>query len=221
MAEALAERETAEFVWHGQTFVLFGDRAAFLPAESMLLVADLHWGKDETFRRYGVPLPGGLLDAELVRLRELLERSGARQLVVLGDLVHHAAGVTLDVIDEVARWRQSIDATIGLVRGNHDTCLRGLPADWHMDDLGEELEVSGFSLRHDPVAEDGRRVIGGHLHPTVRVGRGQHRTKLPCFIFGPSVCVLPAFTHFAGGGPTRPSASDRVFACVEGSVVEV
>ena len=71
---------------------LLPGRAAFLPATSTLLVADVHIGKAASFRRLGVPVPAGTTAANLVRLDGLLARWPVRRLVVLGDLLHAASG---------------------------------------------------------------------------------------------------------------------------------
>ncbi|MEE7547733.1 hypothetical protein HF319_12415, partial [Xanthomonas sp. Kuri4-1] len=43
----------------GETVELLGDRALYRPARRALLIADLHLGKADVFRRAGIGLPAG------------------------------------------------------------------------------------------------------------------------------------------------------------------
>ena len=69
---------------------LLPQRAAYLVDAGLLLVADLHLGKAQSFRRLGVPVPQGTTSASLARLDEALASTGARGIVFLGDLIHSA-----------------------------------------------------------------------------------------------------------------------------------
>ena len=74
----------------GAAIGLLAERAAYLPNERTLLVADVHIGKAASFRGLGVPVPAGTTEGTLARLSAALERSGAKSLIVLGDLIHSA-----------------------------------------------------------------------------------------------------------------------------------
>lgn len=134
----------------GTTAELLPERALWLPGHRVLLLADLHWGKDHAFRAHGIPLPGGLLHDELNRLHDLMQRLSPDHVYLLGDLVHSRAGVTPEVIDEVARWRSQTTIPMTLVRGNHDRHLPSLPASWHMHDSADPIVLGPFLLVHDP-----------------------------------------------------------------------
>ncbi|RBB99100.1 phosphoesterase, partial [Xanthomonas oryzae pv. oryzae] len=43
----------------GETVELLGERALYRPAHRALLIADLHLGKADVFRRAGIGLPAG------------------------------------------------------------------------------------------------------------------------------------------------------------------
>lgn len=183
-------------------------------------VADLHWGKEASFRAHGVPLPGGMLAEGLARLSALVARSACRRLVVLGDLVHDRAGLTEAVVDQVAAWRAAhADLSVALVRGNHDRWAPELPAAWGVEELGASHDDGPFHLVHDPEpGAHARYTLGGHLHPVVALGGRADRLTLPCFLLGPTHGVLPAFNTFTRGA--RVSRRDgRVFVVADGEVV--
>src|SRR6478752_4639680 len=98
------------------------ERALYWQREGALIIADLHWGKAATFRAAGVPLPPGTTTDDLARLDRALARTGARRLILLGDLFHARAGRhAAATLVTVAAWRSahpSLDVL--LVRGNHD-----------------------------------------------------------------------------------------------------
>jgi uncharacterized protein len=73
----------------------------------------------------------------------------------------------------------------------------------------------------DDVAAAGY-ALGGHLHPTVRVGgRARESLRLRCFWFGARSAVLPAFGDFTGGAPFGRRDGDRVFGIAGDRVIEI
>ncbi len=206
----------------GQPLRLLPQRAAFLPGPGLLLVADLHLGKAQSFRRLGVPVPQGTTTATLARLDAALAATGARGIVFLGDLIHSARSKAPATWAAVARWRERHAALpLHLVRGNHDRHAGDPPAAWRIETVDEPWPVwPGLALAHHPVAVTGAYVLAGHLHPAVVVGgRAHDRLRLPCFHFGAHVGVLPAFGAFTGTHPVVRTAGDRVYAVHDAGVV--
>ena len=200
----------------GQPLVLLPERAAFLPEASTLLVADAHFGKAQTFRRQGVPVPAGTTSGNLARLSELLSRTGARALIFLGDLLHAREARAPGLAEAFGAWRaQHVQVAMTLVRGNHDDRAGDPPPHWGIGVVDEPLELGSFALRHHPEPEPGRYVLAGHLHPAARVGQGPDRLRLPCFHFAAEVGVLPAFGGFTGMHPVRPRPGDRLFVIAD------
>jgi metallophosphoesterase superfamily enzyme len=68
----------------------------------------------------------------------------------------------------------------------------------------------------------GKYNLSGHIHPGVHLeGIARQSMTLPCFYFGKSVGLLPAFGLFTGLARIRPKAGDKVFVIAKGKVVEV
>ena len=181
--------------------MLFADRALFWPRESALLIADLHLGKADTFRKAGIALPSGGTRHDLDRLSVLIERTRANRLIVLGDMLHASA--------KTKRWRETWDAwradnaalRIDVIAGNHDRALgnAGLDIEHH----ARALAIAPFVLRHVPDETPGAHVISGHIHPVVRLPRIAGRW--PAFVLGDAQTILPSFSAFTGGGEIDPS----------------
>ncbi|MBM4365458.1 MAG: ligase-associated DNA damage response endonuclease PdeM [Deltaproteobacteria bacterium] len=196
-----------------ESVVLHPDRA--LVWRETVVVADVHLGKGDSFRARGLPLPAGELEDDLVRLGALLAATGARRLVVIGDLVHGTLAPA--TVARVTQWREATRAEWLLVRGNHDR--HGVPADWGVDIVDEVLVDGPFAFVHEPAAVAGSFTWSGHLHPTVAIRGTADRLRFPAFLVGASLGVLPAFTRFSGGPVIRGEAGWRRFACAPGEVL--
>ena len=192
---------------------LLRQRAVFLPVEGLLLVADLHLGKAQSFRRLGVPVPSGTTADALARLDACLDATGACGIVFLGDLIHAARSRSPATWDAVARWRaRHAGLALTLVRGNHDRHAGDPPPEWRIDCVEEPLRLGPLALAHHPHPVPGAYVLAGHVHPAAWLGgRARDRLRLPCFHFGPEVGVLPAFGAFTGAHVMPRAPGDRVF----------
>ena len=128
----------------GERVALRGDGTLFWPRHGLLAVDDVHLGKTESYRAHGVALPDGVMHDDLVRLAAAVEDTGARRLVVIGDLIHDAAGVTGVVRESLLRWRQTIPCVLDLVLGNHDRRLKVLPEEWQLAIHDPCLRIAPF-----------------------------------------------------------------------------
>lgn len=210
--------------WAGHRIELHSDRAAYLPEAGTLVVADIHLGKPAAFRSAGVPVPEGTTEADLRRLGALLECTGARRLVILGDLLHARAGREPETLNRVTQWRgERAGLEIVLVRGNHDRRAGDPPEAWQVTTLDAYAPLPGLLCRHEPEEAEGVAVLAGHLHPAVTIrGKGcDAGLRAPCFWLSPRVATLPAFGSFTGSASVRPRRGDRVFALGDGEVIEV
>lgn len=210
----------------GQPAVLMPERTLHLPDLDLLLAADLHLGKAETYRSLGVPMPEGIAEESLERLEQAISRCGASRLTILGDLVHCEEGMEDPIIDLFARWRRRMTTPISLIGGNHDADV-SIPRSWGIDDDGDQREAGPFLLRHHPrpsneaPSDDAPFILAGHLHPVLSIGDGARRVLAHAFLLDARQMVLPAFTPFARGARVRsdPDRERRVFAIAEGRVV--
>ncbi|MDM9560111.1 ligase-associated DNA damage response endonuclease PdeM [Bordetella petrii] len=202
----------------GEPVALMGERALYWPARGRLVIADLHLGKGHVFRRAGIAVPGGATQDDLRRLARLVAATAARELWIVGDVLHGPASQA-GWRDRWARWRQEhAGLDVAVLNGNHDRALRG--AALGVRQLGEAWDDGPFLFRHLPHADPrGRHVIAGHVHPKVRLP-GVPRSW-PAFWLRPGVTVLPAFADFSGGHLVDPGPDGAAVACVEGAAVPI
>lgn len=216
----------------GERLALLRERAAWWARTRTLFVADVHIGKPAAFRAWGAPVPEEVTRRDLARLASLVSDLRPARLVVLGDLLHAAAGMTEETVSGLRAWRDEIgDLEVVLVRGNHD---RKVAPGWGSELGVRETEpgaaLEGVRLLHDPAEFDGRGpALAGHLHPGValRPGDGGKGAGLRAACFwareegATSLLILPAFGTFTGAMPIRAREGDRVFAVGPSQVIEV
>jgi len=205
----------------GCTLRLLAQRALFLPEHGLLLVADAHIGKAVSFRKLGVPVPGGTTSETLARLDEAIDATGARHVMFLGDLLHSARSRAASTWAAVGAWRERrANLELTLIRGNHDSHAGDPPPEWRVRCIDGPLRLGGLALAHHPDPVPGAYVLAGHVHPAAVVGgrRAHDSLRLPCFLFGETVGVLPAFGAFTGMHVLPRGPDDRVYVIVGDTV---
>lgn len=201
---------------------LLADRAIHWPARDTLIVADVHLGKDASFRMAGLAVPAGNSAKDLGRLSTLLAATGAKRLVVLGDLVHNRSSHQAELATAFSAWRDlQADLEVLLIRGNHDRHAGATPENWRIQTVNEPFEDGPLTLAHyaQPM---GRPHLCGHLHPVVSVRDfDRSAVSLPCFVIDPACLTLPAFGSFTGGLKMERLPDRRIVAATGSSVVAV
>ena len=195
----------------GEQVRLLGERALYWPAREALLIADLHLGKADLFRRAGIGLPSGGTGDDLERLTRLVAERPVRTLWILGDVLHGPAHRAAWYRQWQAWREQHPQLEIGAVAGNHD---RVLPK----ADLGITLLGEGpFLLRHDPQPHPTLHVLCGHLHPLARLPGMQRRW--PAFWLRERLTVLPAYSRFTAGIAPVLGIGEQLVACVDADAI--
>lgn len=199
----------------GEQVVLLGARALYWPARHALLIADLHLGKADVFRRAGIGLPSGVTGDDLQRLSALFARHDVRTLWILGDVLHGAVHRAA-WYRQWQGWREQHAAVqVGALAGNHD---RALPkADLGIELLGEQLQAGPFLLRHDPEPHTSLHVLCGHIHPLAKLP-GMTR-RWPAFWLRERLTVLPSWSRFTAGIAPVLEPGERLVACVEDTAI--
>ena len=187
----------------GHAMQLVDGRALFWPAQSALLVADLHLEKGSWYAARGSMLPPYDSRATLERLTALAAATGARRVIALGDNFHDDEGAgRLDpdsraLLEELARTRDLVWIT-----GNHDEHLpHGFGAA-----ILPELVLGGITLRHEAREGEMGHEVSGHYHPKLRIRVRNRHIARPCAVLarqatpdGAQRLILPAFGAYTGG----------------------
>ncbi|SDP98629.1 ligase-associated DNA damage response endonuclease PdeM [Ectopseudomonas guguanensis] len=204
----------------GAELWLLADKAIWWPQQQALLIADIHIGKAAAYRALGQPVPQGTTAANLQRLDALLQRFDCRQLIFLGDFLHAPGSRTPATLAALAEWRERhAELAMTLVRGNHDKRAGDPPEGLRIAVVEEPLLLGPFALQHEPLAHASHHVLAGHLHPAYSLrGRGRQRLRLPCFVLGDEVSLLPAFGSFTGSMTFRAEPDQRIVVVGDGGI---
>lgn len=196
----------------GEPLMLLPQKAVYWPREGLLAIADIHFGKAAAFRSFGIPVPRGTTTENLDALDALIDATGARHVLFLGDFLHaraaHAAGTQAAMLAWRARRR---DLVLTLVRGNHDKHAGDPAAALGIDLVDEPYTLGPFSFCHHPDLDASGYVLAGHVHPAYVLATRFDAVRLPCFLAGPARMILPSFGSFTGGYTVRPEPGERVF----------
>ncbi len=209
-----AAAATGDFLWRGHRLELLAEKVLWDPQQGLLLLADLHLGKAESFQCQGIPLPSDGDAATLNALLAVAHRLRPRQVVVLGDLIHSRLGLTQELRQKLAALPSLLGCPLRLIGGNHErgSWLEGLIQE-------PSLALGPLWLSHAPEPRAGRLNVCGHRHPVALVGRGPDLLRLPCFAYDPVLeqLVLPAFGALTGGHPC--TGGEALWLVADGAVM--
>ncbi|MCT0217900.1 ligase-associated DNA damage response endonuclease PdeM [Synechococcus sp. CS-1329] len=211
--------DRAPFHWRGQRLELLAAKALWDPQQQLLLLADLHLGKAETFQSHGIALPSDGDAGTLNALLALAHRWRPREVVVLGDLIHSRIGLTAELRQKLRALPQLLGCPLRLIGGNHErgSWIEGLPQ--------EPATARGpLWLSHGPEDQPPPETtellhICGHLHPVALIGDRSDRLRLPCFSYAAasSRLLLPSFGQLTGGHPCDPG--EQLWLVADGAIV--
>jgi len=184
------------FSFAGHEFFATPEGALYWPAQSALLVADLHLEKASWFAKAGQMLPPYDSIATLTALEHDIDRSGAMRLYCLGDSFHDRFGC--DRLPAVARalltsMTERLDWI--WITGNHDAGF----IDHCGGRIAEEVEIDGIILRHEAVVDDPAPEMSGHFHPKLRLAMRGRSVSRRCFVASATKLILPAYGTLTGG----------------------
>jgi DNA ligase-associated metallophosphoesterase len=205
----------------GEVFELLFQKALYWPRFNTLMLADLHLGKINHFRKSGIPLPSKANDRNIELLVDLVHLVRPERILCLGDLFHSYYNPEWEVFGELVKHFREV--SFELVLGNHDI-MSDLQYQRKGIRVHERLLIDNFVLTHHPLeeVETGYYNLAGHIHPGVSLyGRGKQSVTLPCFHFGRHQALLPAFGVFTGLAKIRPVKDDKVFVILEDKILEV
>ncbi len=211
----------AEITLENETLELYAEKAVFWKQRKALLLADLHLGKVNHFRRAGIPVSSRPNDQNLERLIDLIRKTRPERVLFLGDLFHSAYNSEWEVFGQTLSYFPEI--SFELILGNHDVMSDYQYLKHRLVLHKEPIEEGPFILSHEPLGQQpGKYNLAGHIHPGVRLtGKGRQRLVLPCFHFGQETGILPAFGVFTGLYKMPVKSRDRIFVVAENEVLSL
>jgi putative SbcD/Mre11-related phosphoesterase len=184
--------------------LLAPEGAAIHMPQSVAVIADVHLGYEWSRGSGGDVVPAHSLAETQAKLRRLLRRVSFERLIVAGDLLESTSPCLRSRRDLAAlrTWLDSQGVELIWLRGNHDPRLE--------PPLPRTVDIAGWSITHGDRKVDGTHLILGHHHPALRVGS----VNAPCFVVGPKLIVLPAFSPNAAGLDISSASLPKLLRCV-------
>lgn len=203
---------------------LLAEKAIYWPAEKILMIADLHFGKVTHFRKAGLAVPKGAIDKNWEIFTYLLLNYEVERVLFLGDLFHSDINTEWIEFKKIIQQFPAID--FELVVGNHDIFDMDYYKRLSFKIYKENLRISPFLFTHKPLAKkeivEGHINVCGHIHPSVRLyGKGKQSLRLACFYLSKQQFILPAFGSFTGTYTISPKKGDHVYAIAADKVIKV
>jgi DNA ligase-associated metallophosphoesterase len=194
---------------NGESVLLDACGAAFSPAYSVLMFADLHLEKGSAYARGRQFLPPYDSADTLRRMAQAIARHKPARVVALGDSFHDRdAGARLGADDRALLESLGRAAHFTWIAGNHDPH----PPAWLNGEVVQELRLGGLLLRHEPLAVPQAGEVAGHLHPCASVAKWGRSVRRRCFVSDGLRLILPSFGAYTGGLDVGDGAFAALFA---------
>lgn len=214
-------KEPLQIIIKDQSLILFPQKALYWEEQKILVVSDVHFGKAGHFRKHGIAVPDTVNANNIQRLDHLIKHLSPQKILFLGDLFHSEMNAEVEQFKE---WRKShANIEMILTIGNHDILTR-----FQYEKMGlqcvNQYEMKPFVFMHDEYDSTSSEYypIAGHIHPAVKLStKGRQRMYIPCFYFGKTHCMLPAFGSFTGNYRIQPAQNDLVYGVVEERVIDI
>lgn len=222
MTDTKEQKGACHFQLCDQDLYLLPQKAIYWKNTASLLLADLHLGKVNHFRKAGIAIPPQASLRNYQQLNTILASYPIKQVIILGDLFHSVLNAEWDIF---ANWLTEYpEIKFLLIKGNHDILPNVVYEIRKFEVYQEELLVFPFLLSHQPLIHHTKEYynLSGHIHPAVKLnGQGKQQLILPCFYFGKNNGLLPAFGSFTGKATIFPERDCSVFIIAGEKVLPV
>ncbi len=213
-----------EFEIFSQRICMLPERVLYLPKDQTILVADLHFGKVNHFRKSGIAVPVSANEKNAALLIDVIQKTKPKRVIFLGDLFHSHYNQEWETVGQIVQ--HFVEVSFELVIGNHDILSKQQYVRHTIKVHEGSLTLGQWLLTHEPMTfekiPEGFYNLAGHIHPGVRLqGAAKQALLLPCFYFGKKQGLLPAFGSFTGLARIYPKVYERIFVLADGKVMGV
>jgi uncharacterized protein len=202
-----------------EEFTLCFEKCMLRHSDHALLIADLHIGKSNHFRKAGIAVPNKIAFDEIDKLNAVIQKYQPNKIVFLGDLFHSAYNQSVDLLHQLID--NECNRSFILVEGNHDIMHSEVYQKLGIEVLDNIIE-KGIIYTHEPIQQSSLYNVFGHIHPGVMLtSKGRQSLRLPCFFIGPDYMILPAFGVFTGLAMMKATQDTEVYVIADQSVIKV
>lgn len=205
-----------------ENYILLNEKALFRSADATLIIADLHLGKAQHFRKHGLYLPQKSAEKDYERMGFLIQSLHPKRIILLGDLFHSSFNQEWNLFCNFVNSFKKTEFI--LVLGNHDILEEKYYTTICSRIIKDTLEEGDVIFSHHPLKKvpKGKYSIAGHIHPgVVLYGKGKQHVKLPCFYYSGNQLIIPAFGSLTGLQVIVPEKESKVYVVTSNIVMEV
>ncbi len=184
---------------------------AYIKSLNALVVSDIHLGYEGAMAKKGILMPKVNITSILKVLDGAVRETGAKSIIVNGDIKNDFSDVTTDEFNELAelaRFAKGVHAKLILIKGNHDNFVDRYREPFDIEIHSQSALIEDYLFFHGEELPDmpttAKMLVMGHEHPAISiVSDSGVKERLRCFLLGTykrkSIIVLPAMNYFAGG----------------------
>ncbi len=223
----IATSTPVELTFGKENLMLLPERALYWPRRQIIAIADVHLGKAESFQAGGVPIPSSVHDDDLRLLDRILENYPVKQVLILGDWIHHKDNLTPKLITDINNFFQKHSKVQWtLLLGNHEKGARSALQNIKFDLVDGDLQIDSLTFSHghshsQKLSENNFALVQGHIHPVIALREGPINLRLPCFMLNGATLTLPSFGLLTGGYEVSKLKKNRIWAVTPQTVFEI
>ncbi len=189
-----------------------GIPVAYIRSLNALVISDPHLGHEAAQAGRGIFLPKVNLKGITVALGKSIDLTGAKTVIVNGDIKNDFSTVATDEFNELydlAAFLKEKGASLTLIKGNHDNFVDRYRESMGLKIYAEQYAIGGYLFFHGDelpkeIPKGTHTLIMGHEHPAIAVYNAVDRKeKLRCFLVGEyrkvRIVVFPAIGYFSTG----------------------
>lgn len=182
----------------------------FLVKEKTLIFGDVHIGLEESMRRSGVHIPTNQFKDIYESVKNILEKTHPKLIIINGDLKHNFGTITNEEWDKIAKLLKMMETygEVKVIKGNHDAIVKPI-TDKLKIPLIKHIKLGGIYICHGDVIpldadyEKAKTIIIGHEHPAVSLRDGARSETYKCYLKGKyekkELIVMPSLNPISEG----------------------
>lgn len=200
--------------------------ALFMKEQKALVIADLHIGYESSLKGKGIHIPQNSYPYMRSIIEHLLNSTGAKTLIMLGDVKHEfgkpSAQEWVEVKDLLS-FLSDNGIEVHVVRGNHDNYIIAILNKMNVPLHDPFMILDDILLMHGhkdvEVPDEVRVVLMGHEHPAVSSrDLSGSRYKFKCFLVGrvgkkeKRLAVVPSISPLSLGVGINETPKDELLS---------
>ena len=183
------------------------ETSLYLKDHKTLVLADLHFGFEESMHRQGVLVPKRQYKLMMEQLKRIISKVEVEKVVLNGDVKHEFGTITRQEWKDVNAFldfcRENFKEII-VVKGNHDPILEFLINKRNIEEV-KEYTIGDVLITHGDYVPSklNKIILIGHEHPAITLKHEAKWEKYKCFLkgnFEESVLIVqPCFNPLVEG----------------------